>query len=117
MATLAREEMTVGGLNATYNSAAAGGDEFANDERTVVHIVNGDASPHTATFTKQKDELQAPDGYGPIALSDLAVVIPAGEDRFIRVPPAIYNDGNGRVQVTYDAVTSVTVAVIHRPND
>ena len=27
-------------------------------------------------------------------------------------PPGIYNDVNGRVQLTYDAVTNLTVAVV-----
>jgi hypothetical protein len=48
-----------------------------------------------------------------LAVADRAVAIPAGEERLIGpFPSAIYDDGNGKVQLTYDAVTSMTIAAL-----
>lgn len=117
MATLSVQSIVATGLSPAFASAAAGGDEFVNDERTYLHVKNGDASPHTVTITKQRATVQGPDGFGDIALSDIAVAVPAGEERLIKAPPAIYNDSNGKAQVTYSAVTSVTVGVFRRSDD
>lgn len=73
-------------------------------------IANGDASDHTATFNSQ-----VPSNYGTDV--DLAVVVPAGERRKIKLPaPANrWRDTNGAVQITYDAVTDVTVGAFKWP--
>jgi hypothetical protein len=49
-------------------------------------------------------------------VGDDVVNIPAGQRRKIGPwPPSIYNDLNGRVQLTYDGVTSVTVGAFRLP--
>lgn len=114
MATLVVQSIPRTGLEATYAAATSGGDEFPNDERTFFHIKNADAGDHTVTFTAQKTAVQM-GGHGSVPIADIAVIVTAAEERMIAVPPASFNDGNGRVQATYDAVTSVTVAAIRQP--
>lgn len=105
MADFDAEQITSSGLDPTQNAASAGGDTVPPD--VTLRVVNGDASPHTVTVVTP--------GVvdGDLAIGDRAVAIPAGEFRFIRVPRQPYMDpSTGRVSLTYDAVTSVTVEVI-----
>ena len=48
-----------------------------------------------------------------LAVADRTVSIPAGEERMVGpFQAATYNDSGGLVQLTYDGVTSVTIAII-----
>lgn len=108
MATLAIQQMTSSGLEATYASAAAGGDKFANNGKTFIHVKNGDGSDKTVTITSQVTEPPA-----GTAAANIAVTVTAGEERMIGpLNQNGFNDSNGDVNVTYSAVTSVTVAAI-----
>jgi len=109
MATLAVETPDLDGLDATYNAAAGGGDEFANDGRVILHVKNGGGGSVDVTVTSQRT-----DG-DPIGTTsdDSVTSVPNGEDRFIGpFLPAAFNDADGLVQVGYSGVTSVTVAVL-----
>jgi len=106
MADLAVVTISRNGLEATYNTAAGGGDAFINTGNEFVHIKNDDASSKDITFATPAEV----DG---LAVADRVVSIPAGEDRMIGpFPASTYNDTAGKVQITYSAVTSVTIAVI-----
>lgn len=88
-------------------SAAAGGDEFDNDGSTFFRVDNGDTSGKNVTFNSQKNcnfGFDHDSGPHTVPAGETRVFGPFNTDRF--------NDSNGRVQVTYDDVTSVTVAVI-----
>lgn len=104
MALLATQKLQITGTAPTYTSAAGGGDTVKAGPRTVLHVVNGDASPHTATVV-------VPGTRFGQALADVAVAVPAGEERFIG-PLTSDLATNGVVSITYDAVTSVTVAAL-----
>lgn len=107
MATLTAEALAAAGLDATYAAADAAGDEFAWSQGTFAHVKNDDASPHTATVVSQATARPG------IAPADIDVSIPAGEDRFIGpLDRNLFADSNGNVQLTYDDVTSVTLAVL-----
>jgi hypothetical protein len=106
MADLTVQNIDRSGLSPSYGTCAGGGDQFLNASNTFIHVKNGDASPHTVTIVTQSTS----DG---LAVADRAVAIPAGEERLIGpFPSAIYDDGNGKVQLTYDAVTSMTIAAL-----
>lgn len=111
MATLSVQDITESGLDATYNAAGAGGDDFQNDSsnRIFLHVKNDDASSHTVTVTAEESTLVVP-GYGEVSKSDVAVSVPASEDRFIGPFPR-FAFGN-QPAITYDDVTSVSVAVL-----
>ncbi|MBN1430447.1 MAG: hypothetical protein JXB07_18905 [Anaerolineae bacterium] len=106
MATLTVQAISRSGLNPSFQAAAGGGDQFAN-AGNVFHVVkNGDAGPHVVTYVTQKTE----DG---LAVTDRTVTVPAGEERWTGpFPKETYNDATGNSQVTYDGVTSVTVAAV-----
>lgn len=106
MATLTVQTSSRTGLEPSYASCAGGGDEFANTGKQVIHVKNGDASPHVVTIVTQATV----DG---LAIADRDVTIPAGEERIIGpFPTGFYNDGGGLAQITYDNVTTQTIAVI-----
>lgn len=107
MATLTVQDLVEDGIDPTYAAADAAGDEFAWEKGVFLHVKNGDASSHTVTVASQWSNLRP-----GLATDDLAVAVPAGEERLIGplYRPA-YRDSDGNVQVSYDAVTSVTVGV------
>lgn len=105
MATLTVEDVTNTGLNATYNAVSAS-DEFANNGRVIIHVVNADASANTVGIT-------TPQTVNGLAVADAGGSVPAGEDRFFGpFPLATFNDGSGNVTVTHSNTTSNTVAVL-----
>lgn len=107
MAALTIQDIVRAGLDPTYETAAGGGDTAANLNGDVhIHIKNGSGGSVTATF-------ETPRTVDGLAVDDLAVPIPAGEERFIGpFPPSTFNDGAGDVAITYSAVTSVTIAAL-----
>ena len=116
MADLTIQKVVEAGLSANYANAAAGGDAVLNVTGDVVlHVKNGDAASKTVTVTAQRTSQSVSD-FGEMSKSNIQVAIPAGEDRFIGpFPKAAYNDGAGKVQVTYSAVTSVEIAALQVP--
>lgn len=105
MAALSTESSSLTGLNATYNAVSAS-DTFTNTENIILHVKNGDASPNTVGVTSPKTV----DG---LAVGDVSVTVPAGEDRFIGPFRATtFNGTAGAVTVTHTNTTSNTMAVI-----
>ena len=95
-------------LTATAVAASVAGDGFANGANTMLALINGDASSHTVTFTivKKVDGVSVSAGK--------AVTVAAGHTALIGPFDAgIYNDANGKVNFTYDAVTSVKVVAFN----
>ena len=103
MATLVRSNAVLAGAVATYAAAAAGGDTFANDGNTVIHVKNGGASPITVTV----DSVQM-SNFGTD--EDVVVTVANGSDKLIG-PFSVARFGRTPT-VTYSAVTTVTVAAI-----
>lgn len=97
---------TYSGLTPTYASCASGGDSFANDGRTFIHIKNGHSSPQTVTIASNVNCNMGHD-------HDVAVAVTNAEERMIGpFRTDQFNDGNARVTLTYSGVTSLTIAVI-----
>jgi hypothetical protein len=105
MAALTTQQVPVTGLEASYASAAAGGDTVEAGDGIFVHVKNADASDKTVTVAVPGSE------YGQ-ARPDVAVVVTAGEQRFIQIPRALADSSDNRVHLTYSAVTSVTIAAL-----
>jgi hypothetical protein len=111
MATLSVTSISRNGVDVTaaaLTAAAAGGDAFTTSGQEYLVVNNGDASPHTVQFLFGPNA--AVDGVAPVAPTH---AVPAGK-YYIFGPFDIarYADANGLVQVRYDAVTSVKVAVV-----
>ena len=107
MATLTVNQITRTGLvlgialaSTLSVESAAASDQFPNDGKTFVMVANDDTDPHSVVFTSQKSVLG-------LNLAELIVAVVAnmvdGEDYKIigPFPKNIFNDANGRVQVTY----------------
>lgn len=110
MATLSVQVISRTGTAATYGAAAGGGDEFVNDGTSRLHVKNGGGSPITVTIDSPNT---CNFGVAANAAHDYAITVGAGADKFIGPFSADqFNDVNGKVQVTYSGVTTVTVAVM-----
>ena len=90
------------------NSASAGGDQVPYASGLLIVVNNEDASSHTATISAPTSTVDCGD-FGDVALTDIALVVAAGEVKPVSVP-AGYAAG-GLISITYDAVTSVSVEV------
>lgn len=106
MATRDTQQVTRTGVAATYN-AAASGDKFRPDERTLLHVVNVDSSSHTITIV-------TPGTVNGLAIADLTVTVPGGGSRFIGSFPAgtFAAPADGLAAITWSATTSMTWAVL-----
>lgn len=105
MALLTVQNIVKTGLKATY-AAAAVSDTFPNNGKTHLHVKNADAGDHTITVNSLVNCNQGTD-------HDLVIVVTAGEERMIGVfEPSRFNNAQGLVTVTWEDVTSVTVAVL-----
>lgn len=110
MANYVAQSPTLAGLNPTFNAAAGGGDSFDNNGKQLVEFVNGSGGALTVTF-----DAPNADNYGIIDnVHDNAISVPAAGRRiFGPFPTGRFNDANGRVQMTYSGVTSLTFAVFN----
>jgi hypothetical protein len=89
-------------------SAAAGGDAFLNTGKELLLIThtNGGGSQETLTIAMQKSI----DGED---VPDKTVDIPAGEKHLLGpFPTGLYNDVDGKVQLTYSSETDLELLVI-----
>ena len=105
MATLSMQEVVQTGLEPVLTAAGAGGDEFLNTNSGLkfIQVVNGGGSACVVTVNSQTACDQGAD-------HDLVVSVPAGEERWIGpLHKTRFNDSAGKVQITYDQVTTVTV--------
>ena len=102
-----------------FVAANADGNYFKNDGKTILIVKNGGAASRTVTIAKQKTSIKVA-GYGNITLSNLTLIVDASGNQpegFIQVPTAGYNDGNGRVQITYSSNADLTVCAFRISNN
>lgn len=108
MADLTVQVIVLTGLTPTYGACLIGGDAVVNDGRIFLHFVNG-ATESIVTVNSVKPCDQGAD-------HDVVVTVPANEDRMIGpFNQARFNDANGKLQITYTNVTTITVAAIRLP--
>lgn len=108
MALLTTQSVDRSGLQPAFGAAAAGGDSFAPGDLVFLHVKNGGASAMTVTIVTPKEAFEG------AAIDDTAVSVPASDERMIGpFPRRHYADPtDGLADITYSAVTSVTIAVI-----
>lgn len=104
MATLPIQVVPHSGLEATYSPASAGGDQAGTGAGVLLHVKNGDSAQHTVT-------LAVPEKVDSLAVDSREVTVAAGTDQFIPLPSLYEDPATGLASISYDAVTSVTVAV------
>lgn len=108
MAALTTTVVPLTGAAVAYTAAAGGGDDCQTGAGVLLLVKNDDASPHTVT-------LETPETFKGLAIADRQVAVAAGAEVAIPVTNDYRNPSTGRAAITYDAVTSVTVAVIRVP--
>lgn len=111
MADLASQDIDLDGLAAVYAAAAAGGDTFNPDEDTFLHVKNGSAGALTVTVVTPGSAA------GGLTIADSVTSVPAGGERFIGPFPRGHfgRASDGKADVTYSGVTSLTLAVLRAP--
>lgn len=109
MATIAPQEISKAGAVITLAPANGGGDKFQAGPGLMLRVKNGDSGSHNVTVAR------------PVPCSmgfnhDLVVAVAAGATEEIGpFPSSEFADALGFVNLTYSAVTSVTVGVVHLP--
>jgi hypothetical protein len=116
MATLTRQSLIEAGISITESIADALGDKATNgDGKTVFLVKNGSTASINVTITEQMSDRNDPT-YGTLTKSNVVKSVAAGAIAIIGTfPPAAFNDASGDVNISYSAVTSVTVAAIKLP--
>lgn len=93
----------------TEVAANAGGNYFTNDGNTVFIVSNESAdTPQEVTVAVN------PDKYG----RDKTLMLDVTNGRVGMIgplDPAVFNDANGRVQITYEGVTNIKVFAVKLP--
>jgi len=114
MAVITPVSPSVAGTNPAAVSAAAGGDTIPNPRgNAIVRVQNGGGASINVTVAVGPNPTRPADGSFPaMTLANQVVAVPAGAARLIGPIPPAFNDGNGSVQLTYSAVTSVTVEAV-----
>jgi len=110
---LVYQEIVRTGLSPSYTGALATGHGFENsDESVILHVKNASGASVDVTIS-------TPNTLDSLAISDLVVAVPAGEERFIGPFPAeVYEqydsdiDKRNLVLVDTSAQTSVTYAAL-----
>ena len=103
MATLTVNQVTITGLTDALVAAAGGGDDFLNTGKEWFEVNNGGGGSITVTFA-------TPATVEGVAIDNPAIAVGAGVRKKIGpFAPGLFNDSNGKVQVTYSGVTTVTV--------
>ena len=106
MAQLVVEAVSLAGTTPNMVAASAGGDSFSNDGNTMFKVTNGSASAVTVTIDSP---LPCNFGYNHNVIVNVAAGATVDLGPFA---PTRFNDSVGNVDVTYSAVTSVTVAAV-----
>lgn len=107
MAALTVHQAQITGTDLAFVSAAGGGDTVKVDGDTILIVRNTDGSTKTVTVVRPGTE------YGQ-ANPDVAHVVPAttGVSVIGPIPPSFADPTDGLVDVTYSAVTGVTIAAV-----
>lgn len=109
------QTVDINGLDISLTAANTDGSKFLNpsDERTMLICSNTNGSTRTVTAETQASTVNVP-GYGAVALTDQASVVPITSGLTIigPFPAAQFNDSSGYAHVTFSAVTNLSCAAI-----
>lgn len=95
------------GLEAVYTDAITDGHSVRDNGHRVLHVKNTDGSDHTVT-------LPTPGTVDGLAIADRAILVTAGEDRFIALSSR-YLQPDGSMNVDYSAITGMKIALLELP--
>lgn len=108
MAVLTVQQSSVSGSNLTFGAADVLGDSFLNvNEKTFIIVKNTNIAVRNVTINAIG---KCDFGFD----HDVVVVIPAATGE-VKIGPFMqrrFNDGTQKVNITYDAVTDLTIAAV-----
>lgn len=99
-------QITRSGVADTLAAANVDGNYYTNSGSTWFEVLNGDASPITVSVAGVADGIT-------VATLKQITVAAGARKKIGPFPSSPYNDANGRVQITYSSVTSVTVGAFY----
>ena len=117
MADLPIQEVVEAGAAPTFTAVAAAGDAVLNlDGNIILYFKNVNVAARAVTVTAQDTSEKVP-GFGDMTKADVVLVVPAltGEIVAGPFPRRAFNDALGKLQLTYNAETDLTVAVLKVP--
>lgn len=110
MADLTPVALALAGVAPAPVAAAAGGDAIVKaDGKAFARIINGGGGSITATVVAQQTTRPKDGTFPDMTMANQAVAVPAGASRVIGPFPPAFIDANGKVQLTYSGVTTVTI--------
>jgi len=102
---LAVQSAAITGLETVYTAANADGHMVANNGEMFLHVKNAAVADITVTLKSIADP------WG--RTGDKVITVTAAEERMIGpIPPLLYNQADGTVNVDFSAVVTVTVAAV-----
>jgi hypothetical protein len=102
------------GADIAFATCAGGGDTIDLNRAAMIVIDNADAAAKTVTFTPANTTVTDATN-GVLTRAPIVVTVPATTRRVLKMPPPLFADVNGRVSVTYSAVTSLKIAAVVLP--
>lgn len=113
MSQITPSRAAITGTTMTANNASAGGDSVANQRlNTTLWVINGSGGSINVTVAAQVTTRGGDATYPAQTVSNVVVAVGAGAQKLIGPFPAAYNDGNGNLQVTWSATSSVSFHAI-----
>ena len=110
MATLTILTSSLADQDLAPASCAGGGDQVLNDGNIILYFKNTNASDRTITMASGGTVKTSG---GSLAIADVTLTVSQNEEKIIGpFDPSVFNDSNGYLQLTYDAVTNLTVKPI-----
>lgn len=107
MATLATQQIVLGGLEPTYAAAGGSGDKFTPGDNVFLHVKNTNASSRTVTI-----DSKVASNYGTDVDPAVSVDATTGDTMIGPLPAQRFAGTDGLGDISYSATTNVTVAVI-----
>lgn len=107
MATLTVIVPTYSGVNLGPVAAAGGGDKFVNTGNELIYIKNASGVSINLTLDAQ--------AVAGLPITDPVIAVAAGAEKIVGpFDPRYFTDASGFLNLSYSAVTSVTIAVIQK---
>lgn len=97
----------------SFVAADATGHSIASNNGSVLlYFRNANAGARNITIAPTQNVRAGNDQFPQVTIPNKVINVPPGEDRVFGPIPACYNDINGRVPMTFDLTTDLTVAAL-----
>lgn len=99
-----------------FSAADVAGDKFVYSDRALIIVRNADAAAHTVTVTPSSTST-SDSTHGELTRDSIVLTVAAGATALIPPLPRVFRHRTdaGKVPLTYDAVTGLTVAIVRVP--